>query len=116
MAKPLDPTSPRARIAAAKRATIAVAAHDLFRAHGYEAVTMRTIAKAAGCSTGLLFNSWAGKDALFTEVMGRKPIDDARGVQYLAALFEIRRALRDGPDVEHAMGVLARLGLDDPVV
>lgn len=61
------------------RADILFVARKLFIGHGYGAVTMRQVAKAAGRSTGAIFLNWAGKDELFTEAMGRPVFTDAMG-------------------------------------
>lgn len=119
MGKPLDPTSGRARIRDANKATALIAAHDLFREHSYETVSVRMIAKRAHCSTGALFGYWPDKPAMFKAAMGREPIDDAKGVGYLAALFQIRRSVQHAPETEviaEIEAVLARCRLDDPSV
>jgi AcrR family transcriptional regulator len=72
--------------AAATRADLLFAARTLFVSQGYEAVTVRMIAQAAGKSTGALFAHWAGKDELFTEAMGRPPFTDAMGERLAQAL------------------------------
>lgn len=86
----LHPDSYRAKQAAKTRAAILAVAGPMFRNYGYEHVTVRQIAKAAGCSTGAVFTHWTdGKDALFTEAMGRAPVTDAVGARALAALREL---------------------------
>lgn len=72
--------------ATATRADLLFQARKLFVAHGYETVTTRQIAQAAGKSTGAVFAHWSGKDELFAEAMGRPPITDARGWQMMLAL------------------------------
>lgn len=62
--------SPRARGKAATREKILAAARALFAAKGYEAVTMRELAKAIGMSTGVLFGQFAGKAALYEAATG----------------------------------------------
>lgn len=110
----------RAEQSAQTQGTILQHAHQLFAAHGYETVTLRTVAKAAGVSTGAIFAHWPnGKDELFTASMGRPPITDAVGVGYLAALYDIARACK-GPGVDEGrvddiVSVLHRLGLTDGV-
>jgi AcrR family transcriptional regulator len=59
------------RRAQAKRLTrekIVGAAKSLFAERGYEASTIRDIAKAAGMSTGAVFASFTDKSDLFTEI------------------------------------------------
>ncbi len=80
-----SPNTPRATQTRQNRAHVLATARKLFTAHPYEDVTMRVIAKAAGCSTGGVFSHWPeGKDALFAEAMGRRPITDAMGAALLA--------------------------------
>lgn len=82
----LKPAGKRAIEAAETRRSIVMAARTAFSGGPYEAVTIRDIAALAGCSTGAIFANWPGKDALFTEVMGRKPITDAMGAALLEAV------------------------------
>lgn len=86
----LHPASYRAKQAANTRAAILAVAGPMFRKYGYENVTVRQIAKAAGCSTGAVFTHWTdGKDELFAEAMGREPVREALGARALAALREL---------------------------
>ena len=62
---------------------VADTARDLFARHGYEAVTMRMIAKAAGKSTGAIFENYAGKEALFEACMGRPAPDVLEFLRYV---------------------------------
>jgi AcrR family transcriptional regulator len=62
----------------AKRRTrekILAAARALFAERGYEASTIRDIAKAAGMSTGAVFASFADKSDLFTEIAEAEQAD-----------------------------------------
>lgn len=86
----MRPDAPRAIAAAKTRAAILDTARDLFTKHGYEDVTLRVVAKAAGVSTGALMGAWYGKDDLFYEAMGRRPVREAVGAAALARLVEIR--------------------------
>lgn len=97
--RPLFSDTPRAKAAARRRAEIVELARGLFQAHGYEAVTVRVVATAAKCSTGVLFNNWAGKDELFTEAMGRPPLKltDAQAVELMTIASQ------------HAPGSVARI-------
>jgi AcrR family transcriptional regulator len=61
----------------ATRVRVVSVAADLFAEHGYEAVTMRTVAKAAGFSTGAVFNSVKDKAELFLVATGL-PAPDVR--------------------------------------
>lgn len=58
---------------AATRRLLLRVAQAAFAKQPYEEVTMRGIAKAAGTSTGALFSSWEGKEALYRESTGREP-------------------------------------------
>jgi TetR/AcrR family transcriptional regulator, mexJK operon transcriptional repressor len=64
-----------------KRRQIVAAAEILFLAHGYGAVSMDAIAKAASVSKATLYAHFASKDALFAGIMAEKgsdnPIDDS---------------------------------------
>jgi AcrR family transcriptional regulator len=62
----------------AKRRTrekILAAARQLFAEHGYEASTIRDIAKTAGMSTGAVFASFTDKSDLFTEIAETEQAD-----------------------------------------
>jgi AcrR family transcriptional regulator len=89
------PDCKRARSKVATRAHILATARSIFAAHGYEAVTLRTIAGACGCSTGAIFAHWKSKDALFAEATGRPHLTDARGAELLAALKAVAPAQAD---------------------
>lgn len=51
------------------RAKVMAAARALFSEHGYEAATIRDIARAAGMSTGAVFANFQDKSDLFEAVM-----------------------------------------------
>lgn len=55
------------------RKKILAAARDLFLSEGYEATTVRGVAKAAGMSTGAVFNTVVDKAQLWREAMGGPP-------------------------------------------
>lgn len=82
----MKPDSPKMIAAAATRLVLLRTAHALFTEHGYEVVTLRTIAKAADKSIGALFTHWPSKDHLFREAVGRPPLNDAEGFAALTAL------------------------------
>ncbi len=52
-----------------KRAMIVEAASEAFFAHGYESVSMESIAAMAGVSKQTLYNHFTGKESLFCEVV-----------------------------------------------
>ena len=64
---------------------LVAAAVPLFRKQGYEEVTTRQIAVAAGVSTGALFNCFKDKAALFEAAMGEPPPDLRAFLTKLAA-------------------------------
>lgn len=59
------PETIRGRRAADTRAAVMSAAKALFDCYGYTATDMRTVASAAGYSTGAVFGHFSGKDELF---------------------------------------------------
>jgi len=65
------------RIRAASRERILEAALRLFAEHGYERTSVKMIAAAAGISQGLLYNYFAGKDALLAAIF-EASMDDVR--------------------------------------
>jgi len=80
----LAPTTRRARAAAAKRAALLNTARELFNTYPYADVTMRVLARAAGCSTGNLFTYWSDKWGLYVEAVGHPPITPEQGRALLA--------------------------------
>jgi AcrR family transcriptional regulator len=74
---------------AAKAATadrVLRAARGHFETVGYEQATIRTIAKAAGMSTGAVFANYADKAELYLQAMGHPPVTPEIGRQALRAL------------------------------
>ena len=66
----------------ATRALMIETARRLWAEPGsYENVTIRIIAKAAGMSTGAIFNQWTGKEALWRDAMGYEPPVDSAAVR-----------------------------------
>src|SRR6516162_6291914 len=63
------PTSLRAQSKLKTRRRVLDAARQLFMERGYEAATIRDIAKAADLSTGAVFASFVDKTDLFNAVM-----------------------------------------------
>lgn len=93
----------------ATRAKVLAAARALFAEHGYEATTIRDIARAAGMSTGAVFVSWSGKDALYRELYGHAPVPPELGAGLLNV---VRRALAANAvpfDHEMAAGLVAQI-------
>lgn len=60
----------RAEGKAATRAKVIDASRGVFEKHGFDASDMRTIARAAGVSTGAIFASFKTKGELHREAMG----------------------------------------------
>lgn len=60
---------------AATRAKLIKVAKAAFHHGGYDSVTMREVAKAAGVSTGAIFANFADKADLFQQAMGEKAPD-----------------------------------------
>lgn len=67
-----------ARRKAEKRQRIFKASLHLFARHGYEATTIRMIAREANISLGLLYNYFNGKDAVLREIYEKSVIDMMR--------------------------------------
>jgi AcrR family transcriptional regulator len=67
---------------------ISDAAKPLFEAKGYDAVTIRDVAKASGYSTGAVFNCYVDKADLWTRVMGR-PVPDPQTFVHTVARLEL---------------------------
>lgn len=89
-----EPLSRRAKSQAATRQRIVEAAETLFgAAGGYEAATIRTIAKAAGFSTGAVFGNFDDKAALYREIYGHPPVTPEQGRDLVALLLNV---LEDG--------------------
>ena len=63
------PTSQRLLSKLRTRVKVMTAARQLFSEHGYEAATIRDIARAAGMSTGAVFANFQDKADLFEAVM-----------------------------------------------
>jgi len=100
-----SPDTARARQARQHRADVLTTARKLFAARPYELVTMRMLADEAGCTTGGIFSQWPeGKDSLFAEAMGRRPITDAMGAALLAL------ATQHDPDAAAAIMATAFVG------
>lgn len=80
------PLSKRQKAKAATREKVLTAARVCFNSLGYERATIRDIANTAGMSTGAVFASFTGKEALYAEIYGRPPLSPEVGSALLAAL------------------------------
>jgi AcrR family transcriptional regulator len=66
---PADPLPPRQSQKAATRQRVLDAARELFDTRGYQASTIREIARHAGVSVGSVFTTFASKGEILSEVM-----------------------------------------------
>jgi AcrR family transcriptional regulator len=81
LSRPAEPgLTPRAE---QTRAAIVEAALRLFREHGYEAATMRVIAREAGVSTGNAYYYFASKEELIQEFYLRSHAEHAAACRHL---------------------------------
>src|SRR5216684_4201007 len=75
------------------RKRIAEAALPLFLRYGYHATPVRVIARAAGISSGSVFNYFAGKDELLEHILEESQAAAERSIQAAqGALVESRDA------------------------
>lgn len=100
----------RAQQKAATMASVVEAARCCFNTTGYERTTMRDIARMAGRSTGAVFASFEGKEALYRAVYGHALVSPELGAGLLNV---VRRALASGEtlygvDVAMAEGLVAK--------
>ena len=81
-----EASRPNQRLQAKRRTRekILAAARQLFAERGYEASTIRDIAKAAGMSTGAVFASFTDKSDLFTEIAEAEQADLYHAMQAAA--------------------------------
>ena len=74
------------------------AAHELFRRDGYAATSVDRISEMAGYSKGAFYSNFAGKEAIFLEVLASQGND---------GLGKLLPALADAPDIGSAIDLLA---------
>ena len=99
------PSTKRLEQKARTREAVIVAARDLFHHHGYETVTIRQVAKAAGFSTGAIFASFPeGKAQLFETAMGEKAPDVE---SYLAQVVKVGTTVLNETEMRAALSQLA---------
>lgn len=72
-------TTRRQEAKAATRAKVLEAARVGFNTLGYERTTIRDVARMAGMSTGAVFASFSGKEALYRELYGHAPVSPEHG-------------------------------------
>lgn len=91
---------------AATREKVLGAAKALFEGAGYDAATIRSIAKAAGMSTGSVFSNFTDKAAMYRELYGHAPVSPELG---RALLLAARISLNaPGPHAEQLGAVIAQ--------
>ena len=78
-----------------RRGAIARAAWRTIARHGVDASTVRTIAREAGCSTGVLQHYFPDKDALLLHALRRHGADRRPQAQRAAGLSALRQVLRE---------------------
>lgn len=84
------------------RDRLIAAARPLFTEHGFEGVSNVELAKAAGVTTGAIFSTFSGKEALYRAAMDASPITaaDCHALQKL--LPRIAAALEVSTGASHA--------------
>lgn len=87
----------RSRKKAITRQKVIDAARVLFTERDYHIVTIRELAKAFGMSTGAMFNSFKGKEQLFTEAMGFPPPVDGPLARAAPLLLDALIVLHNNP-------------------
>ena len=85
MSQELAQAHPKTPKAEKTRAVIAEAAMRLFQEHGYEATTMRAIAREAGVATGNAYYYFASKEELIQEYYARNALEHAAACQRVLA-------------------------------
>jgi AcrR family transcriptional regulator len=110
-----DNTGRRAQ-AAAHRAAILRAGHDLLIANGYGATTMADVARAAGVSTVTVYKAFGNKPELVRQILGTAVVGDDEPVA-LIERPEMQAALQAGSGaqilaafVDVSTRILTRLG------
>lgn len=73
---------------ATTRAKVLEAGRELFDERGYEAATIRAVARRVGMSTGAVFASFTDKADLYRAVYGHDPLTPEQGIKLAAALRE----------------------------
>lgn len=81
---------------------------ELFNKHGYDAVTIRKIARRAGCSPATIYNYYSDKDALYLDIL-------AEGFAILHGLLQAQpRAADPLQTIRGYTAVFYRFSLDHP--
>lgn len=82
---------------AATRARVLQSAKAAFEHVGYEAATIRLIARSAGLSTGAVFSSFLDKRALYSAVYGHEPVTQEAARALIAEVEQLRHQLAGSP-------------------
>lgn len=90
----VHPMNQRDRQKETTRQRIAAVALELFRKFGYPAVSIRQISAQVGFSTGAIWTSWAGKEALFEDVVERDWPDPAAFARFVLQCGSLDQAKR----------------------
>lgn len=100
----------RQQAKAATRQKVLTAAENLFETVGYEAATIRDIARDAGKSTGAVFANFENKDALYLAIHGHPALTPEQGLHLAAALrsaVTFIQRFEDDPFFDEAPQLLA---------
>ncbi len=89
--------TPKARQGEATRERIRLTAASMFGASGYEAVSLRDIARTADYPIGALMRYWPTKFDMYADVMGHPPVTDLAGQRMNAAIGDIIAATEIEP-------------------
>lgn len=85
------------------------AARAAFETEGYEKATIRSIAKAAGMSTGAVFANYEDKAELYAFAFGHPPVTPEIGRAALKALRALTVDLGDDSDLVDLVGAYQRV-------
>jgi AcrR family transcriptional regulator len=100
--------TPRQAAKLSTRQKIIDTARSAFEMVGYEATTMRLIAKSMGMSTGAVFANFTGKAEIYRAIYGHEPVSPEIGAQLMRAAKEV---LRSNPEVAGGSALAAAITL-----
>ena len=103
------PLNRRQQAKARTRAKVLEAAKALFAEKGYDAATIREIAKRAGMSTGAVFANFEDKAHLYETIHGHPPVPVEHGARLLAIVRSLALNGRELRTEEPFVGALAKL-------
>lgn len=81
--------TPRKRKSEEVRQRLLEAFKAEFEAKGYNDSNLRTICTSAGLTTGAFFANWKGKEDLYVEIYGHKPVTPEQGREMMAMVDEL---------------------------